>query len=121
MTEEVRPARCTLFLACTRPALFVGIPLEAVFFCLLGGVLGGPVLSGDMVLVLPIAGVMGAVCRLVSKHDPLVFRVLLAWLESRPKGAVGAPMNSRKWWGGHSISPLRPTLQYTRAELGRNV
>jgi len=121
MSEEVEPARCVLFLAVTRPALFLGVPVEAVLFCVFGGVIVGPMLTGDMLMVLPVAGVLGAVARLVSRYDPLIFRVLLSWLESRPRGPLGGPINAKKWWGGHSISPLRPTLQYTRAELGRNV
>lgn len=119
--QEVEPARCTLFLAITRPALIAGIPVEAVMFCCFGGVLIGPVLTGDMIMVLPIAGVLGAVARLVSRYDPLIFRVMLAWLELRPRGPIGGPVNAKKWWGGHSISPLRPTLKYTRSEVTRHV
>lgn len=121
MSDEVETARCTLFLAVTRPPLFLGVPVEAVLFCGMGGLILGPILTGDMIMVLPIGGALGAVARLVSRYDPLIFRVLQSWLESRPRGPIGGPVTAKKWWGGHSISPLRPTLKYTRAELDRHV
>lgn len=116
---EHEPLEQVLFLAVTRPALFLGMPMEAAAFCMMGGQLMA-LAMGNMVYMPLAAGLLGLVAAALSRHDPLVFRVLLSWGNSRPQNRdLGHA--ARRWWGGLSMSPLRPVCRYTPAELGRNV
>lgn len=108
-----------LFLACTRPALWFGVPIEAAALCLMSGQLVALAL-GKMVYMPIAAGVFGTVARLVSRHDPLIFRVLMAWGNTRPQHPdLGRA--SRRWWGGISLSPLRRARFYSIKDFGRHV
>ena len=66
----------TLFLAVTRPTMWLGVPLEAS---------------------LPIAL---AVARLIVRHDANAFRLLWLWTMTKARS------RNRAWWGGSSYSPL---------------
>jgi type IV secretion system protein VirB3 len=89
----------TLFLACTRPAMIAGVTIEAmafnmIFSCILF-LVAGSILYG--LIALPIHGVNRMICR----HDPNMFRILLAWLETRGR------MRNATFWGGSTCTPLR--------------
>jgi len=87
-----------LFLACTRPALVLGVPMEAMGVNLIVSCVA--FLAGGSLLYLLIAPVLHVVFQAICKADPNAFRVLYLWLETR-----GRARNSGLW-GGSSASPL---------------
>ena len=99
----------TLFLACTRPAMFAGVTVEAmginvfvttllflglgsIFYALIGVVLHG-------------------LCRIVIRHDHNAFRVLSGWADTK-----GRYRNSA-YWGGSSVTPLRLKRTYDCGDM----
>jgi type IV secretion system protein VirB3 len=95
----------TLFLACTRPAMFWGVPFEGFMlnFCLsflLGLWLGSPVywLVG-VVIHFPM--------RILASMDHNFFRVWRLWLETKGS-AVGSDL-----WGGSALAAM-PARQRRR-------
>lgn len=99
----------TLFLACTRPAMILGVTMEAfalnMMFSTVLFILAGSVLYG--LVALPIHGA----CRLICKHDPNQFRILFAFLETK-----GRHRNSRLF-GGSSCTPLKLVRRHTHRDL----
>lgn len=87
-----------LFLACTRPALVLGVPIEAMGVNLIVSCIA--FLASGSLLYLLIAPVLHVVFQAICKADPNAFRVLYLWLETR-----GRARNSGLW-GGSSASPL---------------
>jgi type IV secretion system protein VirB3 len=100
-----------LFLACTRPAMFLGIPIQAfeVLIIRYGEVF---VLSGLAThsvwrlfwcAVLSLASY--AVCRALTAIDHNIFGILFLWLTTK-----GRTTRNAAYWGGFSASPapLRP-------------
>ena len=104
---EDRLTEDTLFLACTRPALVAGVPMEAVALNVM--VTATIFLAANSPLYLLIAPALHLVFRAICKHDPNAFRVLFQFLETK-----GRSRNSALW-GGNSASPL-PLLRRRRAE-----
>ncbi|RAK52775.1 type IV secretion system protein VirB3 [Phenylobacterium deserti] len=92
LTEDV------LFLACTRPALVWGVPMEAMGLNLIASAVA--FLAAGSPAWLLAAPVLHLVFRGVCRADPNAFRVLRLWLETRP-----AARNARLW-GGASTTPL---------------
>jgi type IV secretion system protein VirB3 len=92
LTEEV------LFLACTRPALVLGVPMEAMGVNLIVSCVA--FLSGGSLLYLLVAPALHLVFQAVCKADPNAFRVLWLALETRGRARNGG------LWGGSSTSPL---------------
>ena len=89
----------TLFLAVTRPTMWLGVPLEAslpiaLTACLTLIVSGNPLYAGA------IGGACLAVARLIVRHDANAFRLLWLWTMTKARS------RSRVWWGGSSYSPL---------------
>ena len=99
----------TLFLACTRPAMFAGVTVEAmgvnvfvttllflglgsIFYALIGIVLHG-------------------LCRVIVRHDHNAFRVLAGWADTKGRYRTTA------YWGGSSVTPLRLKRTYTLGDL----
>ena len=110
MTESVRLTEDTLFLACTRPAMIGGVTMEAMalnvmFSCILF-LVAGSILYG--LVALPIHGL----CRTICRHDPNMFRILLAWIETRGR-TRNAP-----FWGGSSCTPLKLVRRYRARDFG---
>lgn len=87
-----------LFLACTRPALVLGVPMEAMGVNLIASCIA--FLAGGSLLYLLIAPVLHVVFQAICKADPNAFRVLYLWLETRGRARNGG------LWGGSSASPL---------------
>ena len=99
----------TLFLACTRPAMILGVTMEAfalnVMFSTILFILAGSVVYG--LVAFPIHGA----CRLICKHDPNQFRILFAFFETR-----GRHRNIRLF-GGSSCTPLILVRRYSLRDL----
>lgn len=87
-----------LFLACTRPAMIFGVPMEAMGVTVMASTIA--FLGGGSLLYLLIAPVLHVVFRAVCKADPNAFRVLYLFVETK-----GRARNSGLW-GGSSASPL---------------
>ena len=96
MDEQVNTH--TLFLACTRPAMFLGVPTAAF------------VLNGLMTMVIFIVSKNFAflliiipvhyLFRLIVRKDVNQFNILYLWLQTKGRG------RNKPFWGGTSISPL---------------
>lgn len=86
-----------LFLACTRPAMWRGVPLEAVA---LNGMATGIVfvMMGNPFYLLTGVVVHGAVRALV-RHDCNLFNTLRLWAETKARA------RNTERWGGSSVSP----------------
>ena len=97
-----------LFLACTRPALVLGVPMEAMGINLIVSCVA--FLAGGSLLYLLIAPVLHLVFRAICKADPNAFRVLYLFVETK-----GRARNSGLW-GGSSTSPL-PVRRASRRGL----
>ncbi|MDP1875174.1 type IV secretion system protein VirB3 [Phenylobacterium sp.] len=86
-----------LFLACTRPAMVAGAPMEAIGANL--------ILTCAVFLIanspgwLLIAPAIHAVAREVCRHDPFAFRLLWLFLQSQ------ARLCEHAGWGGASVGP----------------
>jgi type IV secretion system protein VirB3 len=108
MSDE-RLVEDTLFLACTRPAMILGVTMEAmglnVIFSSILFVLAGSLLYGLVALPIHFA------CRLICRRDANQFRILFAWFETR-----GRHRNANLW-GGSSCSPLRLVRRFRAEEL----
>lgn len=101
----------TLFLACTRPALVLGVPMEAMGVNLIASAVA--FLAGGSLLYLLIAPALHLVFRAICKVDPNAFRVLYLAIETR-----GRCRNSGLW-GGSSASPLPLRRRFRAADLRR--
>ena len=101
---EDRLVEDTLFLACTRPALVAGVPMEAMG---VNVILTGIVfLAGGNLFYLLIAPVLHLVFRAICKTDHNAFRVLFAFVETKGRARNG------RLWGGSSCAPLRLRRRY---------
>jgi len=101
----------TLFLACTRPAMVAGAPMEAVALNVM--VTATIFLAANSPLFLAIAPVLHMVCRAICKHDPNAFRVLWQFMETK-----GRARNAGTW-GGNSATPLPLKRRFSPAEVLR--
>ena len=88
----------TLFLACTRPAMLLGVTMEAFGINMIASsllfILAGSLLYGLVAIPIHLA------CRLVCRHDPNQFRILFAWIGTRGRHRTAS------LWGGSSCAPL---------------
>jgi type IV secretion system protein VirB3 len=76
-----------------------------MFSCILF-LVAGSIIYG--LVALPIHGL----CRIICRHDPNMFRILLAWIETRGR-ARNAP-----FWGGSSSTPLKLVRRYRAKDIG---
>jgi type IV secretion system protein VirB3 len=93
LTEDI------LFLACTRPALVLGVPMEAMGVNLIVSAVA--FLATGSMLYLLVAPALHLVFQGICKADPNAFRVLYLFVETKGRARNGA------LWGGSSASPLR--------------
>jgi type IV secretion system protein VirB3 len=100
----------TLFIACTRPAMIAGVTIEAMGMNLMLTTILYIVVGS--IAYLAVGVVFHLVFRALVKHDHNMFRILLAWLETR-----GRSRNS-PYWGGATHSPLRLARKYDERDLG---
>lgn len=100
----------TLFIACTRPAMIAGVTIEAMGLnIMLTTTLY--IVAGSIAYAL-IGVAFHLVFRALVKQDHNMFRILLAWVETR-----GRSRNSVNW-GGATLSPLRLTRRFDERDLG---
>jgi type IV secretion system protein VirB3 len=109
-TEE-RLVDDTLFLACTRPAMILGAPMEAMGINIILTAIA--FLAGHSPLYLLIAPALHLVFQAVCKADHNAFRVLWVYVETK-----GRARNSALW-GGSSTAPLPLLRRFTAHEVGR--
>ena len=100
-----------LFLACTRPAMVLGVPMEAMGANVI--VSGVVFLVGGNLLYLLAAPAIHLVFRAICKADHNAFRLLLVYVDTMGRSRNGA------LWGGSSTSPLRVARRYDVRELLR--
>ena len=98
-----------LFLACTRPAMIAGVPMEAFGFNII--ITGVAFLGGNNLLYLLVAPVLHVVFRLIVKNDYNQFRVLLVWFNTKLR------CRNRGVWGGSSGSPIRQARRFAAKDL----
>lgn len=108
---EERLVEDTLFLACTRPAVVAGVPMEAMGLNLI--VSATVFLAAHSLLYLLIAPALHVVFRAVCKHDHNAFRVLWLFVETKGRARNGAS------WGGSSSTPLPLRRRYVASEVLR--
>jgi type IV secretion system protein VirB3 len=108
---EERLTEDPLFLACTRPAMVAGAPIEAVALNLI--VSATVFLAAHAPVYLLIAPALHAVCRAVCKHDHNAFRVLWQFVDTKGRSRNGAV------WGGSSLTPLPVRRRFRAVELSR--
>lgn len=108
MAEESL-AEDPLFLACTRPAMVIGVPMEAMG---VNVILSGLVfLIGGSLLYLLVAPALHMVFRAICRADHNAFRLLFVYVDTK-----GRARNSALW-GGSSPSPLPLVRRYRATEL----
>lgn len=100
-----------LFLACTRPAMVLGVPMEAMGVNVI--VSGVVFLVGGSLLYLLAAPALHLVFRAICKADHNAFRLLFVYVDTKGRSRNGA------FWGGSSTSPLRVARRYDARELLR--
>ena len=108
---EVRLVEDPLFLACTRPAMVAGVPMEAMAANVIVSAI--VFLAAHALLYLLIAPVLHLVFRAICKHDPNAFRVLWQFVETK-----GRSRNSATW-GGSSATPLPVRRAFSPSEVAR--
>lgn len=100
-----------LFLACTRPAMVLGVPMEAVGAnVILSGVI---FLAGGSLLYLLAAPALHLVFRAICRTDHNAFRLLFVYVDTKGRSRNGG------LWGGSSTSPLPLVRRYREEELCR--
>ena len=100
----------TLFIACTRPAMIAGVTMQAMGVnIMLTTILY--IVAGSVAYAL-VGLAFHLLFRALVKHDHNMFRILLAWVETR-----GRSRNSA-YWGGASLSPLRLARRFDERALG---
>ncbi|MFC5342878.1 type IV secretion system protein VirB3 (plasmid) [Brevundimonas staleyi] len=100
-----------LFLACTRPAMVLGVPMEAFGVNVI--VSGIIYLAGGSLLYLLVAPVFHLIFRAICKADHNAFRVLFVFIDTKGRSRNGG------LWGGSSCTPLPLVRRYDVRELTR--
>jgi type IV secretion system protein VirB3 len=108
---DERLAEDTLFLACTRPAMFLGVPMEAVGINIILSAIA--FLAGHSLLYLLIAPALHVVFQAICKTDHNAFRVLWLYVETKGRSRNGGV------WGGSSPTPLPLHRLFSAQELLR--
>ena len=110
MAESILLEEDTLFLACTRPAMVGGVTMEAMGInVILTTILY--ILAGSIAYAL-VGIVLHLIFKTLVKHDHNMFRVLLAWIETRGRSRNGA------FWAGSTVTPLKLVRRYDERDLG---
>jgi type IV secretion system protein VirB3 len=108
---EERLGEDVLFLACTRPAMFLGVPMEAMGINIILTAI--TFLGGHSLLYLLIAPALHLVFQAICKSDHNAFRVLWLYVETKGRSRNGAI------WGGSSATPLPLRRRFAPLELAR--
>ena len=110
MTDE-RLIEDPLFLACTRPAMVLGVPMEAMGVNVI--VSGLVFLIGGSLVHLGVAPVLHLIFRAICKVDHNAFRLLLLFVDTQGRARNG------RLWGGSSPTPLPLARRFRVEELAR--
>src|SRR5690606_1033434 len=108
---DARLTEDPLFLACTRPAMVMGVPMEAMGVNVI--VSGVVFLAGGSLLYLLVAPAVHLVFRSVCRADHNAFRLLYLYIDTKGRTRNGS------LWGGSSATPLPVIRRYRASELGR--
>ena len=108
---EERLAEDTLFLACTRPAMILGVPMEAMGINMILTAIA--FLAGHSPLYLLIAPALHLAFQAICKSDHNAFRLLWLYVETK-----GRSRNSALW-GGSSTTPLPLRRRLIAMEVDR--
>ena len=88
-----------LFLGLTRPALWLGVPIEATLTIVtIAAML--LLLTGSPLYAIAIGGSLMFASRLIVRSDYNMFRLLSLWMKTK------ALARNKPLWGGSSYSPL---------------
>lgn len=99
-----------LFIACTRPAMIAGVTMEAMGVnIMLTTIL---YVVADSIAYALVGVAFHLLFRALVKHDHNMFRILLAWVETR-----GRSRNSA-YWGGATLTPLKLARRFDERDLG---
>ena len=113
MAEREKPAEDKVFLALTRPSIFMGLPLEAILpIIMICMVLWGIALNPFYPLAL--FGALYLPARMVIHYDYHAFRLWGLWFQT-----VFLSRN-RRFWGGGSYSPVRLGKSVKRKHFGND-
>ena len=107
--EPVRLEQDICFLACTRPAMFLGVTMEAFGFNVIGSTIAFLLLGSIRYATIGI--VIHFVFRALIWHDHNRFRILLAWIETRGR------MRNGLHWGGASVTPMPIGRNHTTTDF----
>lgn len=99
MSEPVYLTEDPLFLALTRPTLWLGVPVEATMAIGMGSVFILMVF-GNPIWALAIGGALLMAARLIVRSDYNMFTILFLY------GKTKASAPNKAIWGGSSYSPL---------------
>ena len=110
MAEE-RLIEEPLFLACTRPAMIMGVPMEAMGVNVM--VSGLAFLVGGSLLYLLVAPALHLVFRAICRVDHNAFRLVLVFVDTKGRSRNGV------LWGGSSATPLPLIRRFNPKELAR--
>ncbi len=99
MADEVTLTEDPLFIAFTRPALWLGLPIEAMMACVVALALV-LIIGHNPIYAFAVGGALYGACRLIVRTDYNMFRVLSLFMQTK----MGAA--NRLVWGGSSYSPL---------------
>ncbi|WP_327212698.1 type IV secretion system protein VirB3 (plasmid) [Rhizobium beringeri] len=98
-----------LFLACTRPAMIAGVTMEAMGVnVMLTTIL---YITAGSIAYAFVGVVFHFIFRTLVKHDHNMFRILIAWIETRGRSRNAA------YWGGATLSPLILIRRYDERDL----
>ncbi|MCV9910259.1 type IV secretion system protein VirB3 [Brucella sp. HL-2] len=103
-------AEDTLFIACTRPAMFAGVTMEAMGINVIATTIF--YLAAGSVAYALVGIVFHFIFRALVKHDHNMFRIVLAWVETRGRS------RNTSYWGGSSISPMKLSRRFDERDLG---
>jgi type IV secretion system protein VirB3 len=109
--SEERLVEDTLFLACTRPAMIAGVPMEAMGINLM--VTTVVFLAGHSLLYLLAAPAVHLVLAAICKTDHNAFRLLYLYIDTKGRA------RNATLWGGSSASPLPLVRRFAVVELRR--
>lgn len=88
----------TLFLACTRPAMWQGVPMEAVGINMMATSIFFVVMSNPLYMLIGV--VNHYAIRAMISRDYNMFTTLRLWADTKARA------RNTDLWGGSSVSPL---------------
>jgi type IV secretion system protein VirB3 len=102
-------AQDTLFLACTRPAMTLGVPIEALAIIMIVTTLVFIVMKNPLYLALGVP--VWLLCKALAGQDHNCFRALFLWVETKGR------CRNTSLWGGSSASPLPVRRRFKPREV----